>query len=85
MMRWSIPDWFFEGDAITMETALTKGGRGRIPAFAMNIRAFSIENTKYIKGFKFFNLKPFFHPLPKKNERHRNQRRHPTHHAKVLR
>jgi len=47
MMRWSIPDWFFEGDAIVMETALAKGGRGMIPAFSMNIRAFSLENEKY--------------------------------------
>ncbi len=47
MMRWSIPDWFFEGDAIVMETALTKGGRGRIPAFAMNIRAYQLNNEKF--------------------------------------
>jgi hypothetical protein len=47
MMRWSIPDWFFEGDAIVMETALTKGGRGRIPAFAMNIRAYELGNEKF--------------------------------------
>ncbi len=47
MMRWSIPDWFFEGDAIVMETALTKGGRGRIPAFAMNIRSYLLNNEKF--------------------------------------
>jgi hypothetical protein len=47
MMRWSIPDWYFEGDAIVMETALTKGGRGRIPAFAMNIRTYLLTNEKF--------------------------------------
>ncbi|OQX98382.1 MAG: hypothetical protein B6I20_11140, partial [Bacteroidetes bacterium 4572_117] len=47
MMRWSIPDWFFEGDAITMETALTDGGRGRIPAFSMALRAYSESNEKF--------------------------------------
>ncbi|NJO90361.1 MAG: hypothetical protein HC831_16500 [Chloroflexia bacterium] len=47
MMRWSIPDWFFEGDAIVMETALTKEGRGRIPAFAMNIRSYLLNNEKF--------------------------------------
>ncbi|HEX7903549.1 MAG TPA: hypothetical protein VF487_06695 [Chitinophagaceae bacterium] len=29
----SIPDWFFEGDAVYNETILTKQGRGRIPLF----------------------------------------------------
>ncbi len=47
MMRWSIPDWFFEGDAIVMETALTKGGRGRIPAFSMPMRTYSLTNQKF--------------------------------------
>lgn len=47
MARWSIPDWFFEGDAIVLETALTKGGRGRIPAFSMAIRTYSIEKEHF--------------------------------------
>ena len=47
MMRWSIPDWFFEGDAIVMETALTEGGRGRIPAFSMPMRTYSLTNEKF--------------------------------------
>lgn len=29
----SIPDWFYEGDAVYSETALTKQGRGRLPLF----------------------------------------------------
>jgi len=47
MTRWSIPDWFFEGDAIVMETSLTEGGRGRIPAFSMPIRTYSLTNEKF--------------------------------------
>ncbi|HOZ21729.1 MAG TPA: hypothetical protein PLO28_08110 [bacterium] len=35
----SAPTWFFEGDAVVMETALTRGGRGRQPEFLMPIRA----------------------------------------------
>lgn len=29
----SVPDWFFEGDAVYAETALTQQGRGRLPYF----------------------------------------------------
>ena len=29
----AIPDWFYEGDAVFAETALTAQGRGRLPAF----------------------------------------------------
>ncbi|MCB9056555.1 MAG: hypothetical protein H6549_11925 [Chitinophagales bacterium] len=29
----SIPDWFYEGDAVYQETVLTKQGRGRLPLF----------------------------------------------------
>lgn len=58
MMRWSIPDWFFEGDAICVETALSNGGRGRIPAFSMYIRNYLLENEHftynqaYLRSFK---------------------------------
>jgi hypothetical protein len=47
MMRWTIPYWFFEGDAVTMETAITNGGRGRMPEFDMEIRAFALKNEIY--------------------------------------
>lgn len=32
-MNASIPDWFFEGDAVYQETILSKQGRGRLPLF----------------------------------------------------
>jgi len=60
LARWTIPDWFFEGDAICMETALSNSGRGRIPAFSMYIRNNLLENTKftydqaYLRSYKRF-------------------------------
>ena len=35
----AIPNWFREGDAVVMETALTPLGRGRTPAFSRDLRA----------------------------------------------
>ncbi|MDR2388481.1 MAG: hypothetical protein LBD89_01670 [Tannerellaceae bacterium] len=34
-----VPRWFFEGDAVGMETALSHAGRGRLPEFQMTYRA----------------------------------------------
>lgn len=34
-----VPWWFIEGDAVVMETALSKTGRGRQPLFEMELRA----------------------------------------------
>jgi hypothetical protein len=43
----SVPAWFFEGDAVTMETALTRGGRGRQPEFLMPIRTMLLSGKRY--------------------------------------
>ncbi|MEM1122407.1 MAG: hypothetical protein AAGJ18_18315 [Bacteroidota bacterium] len=43
----SIPGWFWEGDATIMETALTKGGRGRAPFFTLQQRATLLNGRKY--------------------------------------
>lgn len=43
----SVPTWFWEGDAVTMETALTETGRGRIPDFDLHIRALLLNNVHY--------------------------------------
>jgi hypothetical protein len=37
------PGWLWEGDAVGTETALTAGGRGRLPAFDRQIRALSLD------------------------------------------
>lgn len=42
-----IPAWFFEGDAVVMETALTKGGRGRTPYFDLWQRGLELEGKRY--------------------------------------
>jgi hypothetical protein len=42
----SIPLWFFEGDAVTIETALTNSGRGRQPSWIMPYRASLLEGRK---------------------------------------
>ena len=43
----STPDWFFEGDAVYAETALTYSGRGRVPAFTALQRALALAGTRY--------------------------------------
>lgn len=41
------PNWFFEGDAVTTETALSSSGRGRLPEFNMLYRAHRIDGNFY--------------------------------------
>jgi len=59
------PLWFREGDAVTMETILTNGGRGRLPSFNMEYRAMRLAgyDYKYDKGswssFKDFVPNPY--------------------------
>jgi len=43
----AVPNWFWEGDAVTMETALSEQGRGRLPAFFDGFRALSQEHRNY--------------------------------------
>ncbi len=43
----SVPDWFFEGDAIYYETILTNQGRGRLPAFNNEFPALWNEGKNY--------------------------------------
>ena len=43
----SIPDWYWEGDAVVAETALTNAGRGRMPAFTLEQRAILLNGRKY--------------------------------------
>lgn len=50
----SVPTWFFEGDAVTTETALTNSGRGRQPSWIMPFR------TSLLSGQKFSYSKAYF-------------------------
>ncbi len=42
-----VPAWFMEGDAVSMETALTKGGRGRLPYFSLWHRGLELSGNRY--------------------------------------
>ena len=42
-----IPFWFIEGDAVLLETTMTKSGRGRDPAFEMELRAQILEKGAF--------------------------------------
>ncbi|MCJ7579467.1 MAG: hypothetical protein MUP98_02915, partial [Candidatus Aminicenantes bacterium] len=43
----SVPLWLIEGDAVLVETEMTAGGRGRSPAFDMEIRALLLSGIRY--------------------------------------
>ena len=43
----SAPMWFWEGDAVGIETALSNGGRGREPGFDIDIRTILLSNIQY--------------------------------------
>jgi len=42
-----VPQWFFEGDAVGTETALTRSGRGRVPLFGVGLRANQLSGLRY--------------------------------------
>ena len=42
----ALPRWFFEGDAVFYETALSQGGRGRMPEFENEYKALLLERDK---------------------------------------
>ncbi|WP_231465194.1 hypothetical protein [Pedobacter sp. Leaf132] len=50
----ALPIWFFEGDAVVNETALTQSGRGRQPRWIMPFR------TSLLEGKKFSYSKAYF-------------------------
>ena len=43
----SIPDWFFEGDAVYNETLLSEQGRGRLPFFFNKYKSLYFDNRHY--------------------------------------
>lgn len=49
----SIPTWFFEGDAVSIETSLTHAGRGRQPSWIMPFRTSLLndKNFSYSKAY----------------------------------
>jgi len=45
--RLAMPRWYFEGDAINAETALTPSGRGRMPDFTREYRALILNQSNF--------------------------------------
>lgn len=43
----TLPPWYLEGDAVGMETALTDGGRGRLPLFERDLRTLLLSGKDY--------------------------------------
>lgn len=42
-----VPNWFIEGDAVFIETALSNSGRGRLPSFEMPLKAQILDLGNY--------------------------------------
>lgn len=63
----AVPNWFWEGDAVVMETALSTQGRGRLPAFFDGFRALTLENKRYnymkIRNGSYKDFIPDHYPL----------------------
>jgi hypothetical protein len=56
----TLPPWFFEGDAVGIETALSKAGRGRLPDWEMIFRSNTLSGKRYSYSKNFFgSLKDF--------------------------
>ena len=63
----SVPDWFFEGDAVFNETLVSQQGRGRLPYFFNGYRAYW-QSGKYFSYMKLRNgsyrdFTPDWYPL----------------------
>ncbi len=58
----AVPDWFWEGDATAIETALSHSGRGRIARFDMAFRTNLLEREAYTYNKQ--HLGSFKDPVP---------------------
>lgn len=63
----SVPDWYFEGDAVLSETLLSDSGRGRLPSFFEEQRALLLENKmapySEARNGSYKDLLPNHYPL----------------------
>ncbi|GAB5410876.1 MAG: hypothetical protein BalsKO_32410 [Balneolaceae bacterium] len=66
-MNLSIPNWYFEGDAVISETVLSSAGRGRTPEFFKEQRALLLEDIDYsyikARNGSYKDLVPNHYPL----------------------
>ena len=56
------PQWFWEGDAVVTETALTPSGRGRIPNFSLVFRTNLLEGRSFNYHKQY--LRSYKHQIP---------------------
>ncbi|MEJ7821071.1 MAG: hypothetical protein WKF85_02050 [Chitinophagaceae bacterium] len=63
----AIPDWFYEGDAVFMETNMTDQGRGRLPFFHTPYRSLWQADKKYswmkLRNGSYKDYVPNHYPL----------------------
>ena len=63
----NLPPWFFEGDAVGIETTLTQAGRGRQPSFELVLRTNELAGNKFSYSKNYFgsfkNYTPGYYPL----------------------
>ncbi|HLS94117.1 MAG TPA: hypothetical protein VK017_01030 [Sphingobacterium sp.] len=58
----NLPAWYFEGDAVQIETIHSAGGRGRLPSWDMPVRANMLSGKHY--GFNKYVLGSFKDNVP---------------------
>jgi len=58
----SHPMWFAEGDAVVTETALTHGGRGRVPSFASPMRAIVMSGQPHSYDRTYMGSYKYYYP-----------------------
>lgn len=63
----SVPDWFFEGDAVYNETLLSEQGRGRLPLFLNGYKAMYLQQKHYsymkLRNGSYKDYVPDHYPL----------------------
>ncbi|RYZ99268.1 MAG: hypothetical protein EOP47_17270, partial [Sphingobacteriaceae bacterium] len=63
----SVPDWFYEGDAVYNETLVSKQGRGRLPFFFNDFRGLWVADKKYswmkLRNGSYVDYVPTHYPL----------------------
>lgn len=63
----TVPDWFFEGDAVYNETLVSKQGRGRLPYFFNGFRALWAAGKDYnwmkLRNGSYLDYTPNHYPL----------------------
>ena len=63
----NLPPWFFEGDAVGIETILTQSGRGRQPSFELVLRTNELSGNHYSYSKNYFgsfkSYTPGYYPL----------------------